>query len=86
TILASQTDAAGNTGSDTFAFILQNAPSVAITSSGGLTNSLAVKLAGTVGVSDAGTTVHVLDGATEIGTALVQADGKWSANVSLLNQ
>ncbi|TXM63751.1 hypothetical protein FV226_27300 [Methylobacterium sp. WL12] len=86
TILASQTDAAGNTGSDTFAFTLQNAPTVAITSSGGLTNTLAVKLAGTVGVSDAGTTVHVLDGATEIGTALVQADGKWSAAVSLLNQ
>ncbi|MFK5598215.1 Ig-like domain-containing protein [Methylobacterium sp. HMF5984] len=86
TILASQTDAAGNTGSDTFAFTLQNAPTVAITSSGGLTNTLAVKLAGTVGVSDAGTTVHVLDGVKEIGTALVQADGKWSAAVSLLNQ
>ncbi|MCJ2107497.1 Ig-like domain-containing protein, partial [Methylobacterium sp. E-041] len=61
-------------------------PSVAITSAGGLTNTLAVKLVGTVGLSDVGTTVHVLDGSTEIGTAIVQADGKWSAAVSLLNQ
>ena len=62
------------------------APLVTITSPGGLTNALAVNLVGTVDLSNAGTTVHVLDGTTEIGTATVQADGKWSAIVTLLNQ
>src|SRR5262249_31235052 len=62
------------------------APTVAITSSGGLTNQATQTISGTVGVADAGSTVTILDGSTQIGTATVAANGSWSTNVTLSGQ
>jgi hypothetical protein len=56
---------------------------VAITSAGGLTSQPVQMISGTAGVADAGATLTVLDGTTEVGTAKVQADGNWSVGVTL---
>jgi hypothetical protein len=47
--------------------------------------SAAKKIAGTVDVADAGSTVTVLDGTTKIGTATVSSTGAWSTAVTLAN-
>ncbi|MBB4427364.1 Ca2+-binding RTX toxin-like protein [Bradyrhizobium sp. CIR48] len=84
TIVASQTDAFGNTGSAALSFTLDTtAPTVAITSAGGPVNQASQTITGTVGVADAGATVTILDNATAIGTAIVQANGTWSTTVTL---
>ena len=84
TIVASQTDAFGNTGSASLTFTLDTtAPSVAITSAGGATNQANQTITGTVDIADAGATVTILDGATVAGTAIVQGNGNWSAPVTL---
>jgi hypothetical protein len=62
------------------------APTVAITSAGGTVSSAAQTIAGTVDVADAGSEVTILDGTTPIGTGMVDANGNWSANVTLINQ
>ncbi|MCJ9731324.1 Ig-like domain-containing protein, partial [Bradyrhizobium sp. PRIMUS42] len=86
TIVASQTDTFGNTGSASLNFTLDTtAPTVAITSTGGPVNQASQTITGTVGVADAGTTVTILDGATTIGTAIVQGNGSWSTTVTLSN-
>ena len=61
------------------------APTVAITSQGGLTNQPMQTVAGTVDKADAGTTVSVYDNgrATALGTGVVQQDGSWTAPVTL---
>ncbi|PSC03873.1 hypothetical protein SLNSH_16510 [Alsobacter soli] len=60
-------------------------PQVTITSSGGIVNSLATTVAGDVDLANVGSTVRILDGTTQIGTAVVGSDGHWSASVNLLN-
>ncbi|MCK1437470.1 Ig-like domain-containing protein [Bradyrhizobium sp. 15] len=61
TIVASQTDSFGNTGSASLSFTLDTtAPTVAITSAGGSTNQVSQTIAGTVDVADAGATVTIL--------------------------
>ena len=59
------------------------APLVAISSPGGAINQASQTITGTVDVADAGATVTILDGATVIGSAIVQSDGSWSSNVTL---
>jgi len=59
------------------------APTVAITSAGGAMTQAAQTIAGTVDVADAGSTVKLLDGTTQVATATVGATGAWSANVTL---
>ncbi|MCJ9736532.1 Ig-like domain-containing protein, partial [Bradyrhizobium sp. PRIMUS42] len=84
TIVASQTDAFGNTGSASLSFTLDTtAPAVAITSAGGPVNQASQTITGTVGVADAGATVTILDGATTIGTAIVQGNGSWTTTATL---
>ena len=87
TIVASQTDTFGNTGSASLSFTLDtSAPVVAITSPGGATNQASQTISGTVDVADAGATVTILDGTTAVGSAVVQANGTWSATgVTLSN-
>ncbi|MCK1704920.1 FecR domain-containing protein, partial [Bradyrhizobium sp. 146] len=86
TIVASQTDSFGNTGSASLSFTLDTtAPTVAITSAGGPVNQASQAITGTVDVADAGATVTILDGTTPIGTAIVQGNGSWSTTVSLNN-
>ncbi|MCK1481487.1 hypothetical protein IVB25_01655, partial [Bradyrhizobium sp. 193] len=86
TIVASQTDSFGNTGSASLSFTLDTtAPTVAITSAGGPVNQASQAITGTVDVADAGATVTILDGTTPIGTAVVQGNGSWSTTVSLNN-
>src|ERR1700682_2036859 len=73
TIVASQTDTFGNTGTASLSFTLDTtAPVVAITSSGGPTNQAAQTITGTVDVADAGATVTILDGTTAVGGAIVE--------------
>ncbi len=84
TIVASQTDSFGNTGSASLSFTLDTtAPLVAITSPGGPTNQAAQTITGTVDVADAGATVTLLDGTTALGSAVVQSNGSWSIPVTL---
>ncbi|MCK1528422.1 hypothetical protein IVB15_12010, partial [Bradyrhizobium sp. 182] len=86
TIVASQTDTFGNTGSASLSFTLDTtAPAVAITSAGGPVNQASQTITGTVGVADAGATVTILDGTTAIGSAIVQGNGSWSTTVTLNN-
>ena len=88
-IVAQDTDAAGNTGSSTpVVFTLDTiAPTVAITSSGGLTNQATQTISGTVAAGEAavGSTVYLYDngGTTAIGTATVGSGGNWSTSVTL---
>jgi cysteinyl-tRNA synthetase, unknown class len=64
----------------------KTAPAVAITSKGVTTASAAQTITGTVDVTDAGSTVTILDGTTKIGAATVAATGGWSTNVTLPKQ
>ena len=78
TIVASQTDSFGNTGTASLSFTLDTtAPVVAIASSGGPTNQAAQTISGTVDVADAGSTVTLFDNgsATALGTARSAATG-----------
>ena len=82
-LTATNTDAAGNTGkSGTVTYTLNTvAPTVTITSSGGLTNQAAQTISGTV--LAAGSTVAILDNGKQIATATVGTNGSWSTQVML---
>ena len=85
-VTAVATDAAGNATSTTTNLTVDTiAPSVVITSPGGPVNQAALLVTGTVDVADAGATVTILDGAAPVGSAIVQADGSWSSNITLGN-
>src|SRR6202043_1816836 len=58
------------------------APTVTIKNLGGPTNQAQQTISGTVDLADAsaGATVTIFDGATAVGTALVQLDGSWSSS------
>ena len=58
------------------------APTVKITSAGGTVSSAAQTLTGTVDMADAGSTVTIFDGTTQIGTT-VATGGSWSYPVTL---
>jgi hypothetical protein len=78
-------DAAVTTGATENTGIQINtaAPTVVITTTGGLTAEATQTISGTVDVADAGTTVTVFDGANNIGSAVVAGNGTWSTNVTL---
>jgi beta-glucanase (GH16 family) len=63
-----------------------SAPTVAITNAGGSVTTASQTINGTVDLADAGSTVKVLDGSTQIGSAVVASNGDWSANVTLSSQ
>jgi Ca2+-binding RTX toxin-like protein len=84
TIVASETDAAGNTGTASLTFTLDTTPPlVSITSTGGLTNHPTQTVSGTVDVTDVGTLVTLYDGTTALGTATVESNGSWSKSITL---
>ena len=86
TIVASQTDSFGNTGSASLTFTLDTtAPTVAITSAGGPTNQASQTITGTVDVADAGATVTILDGATSVGTRHRAEQRQLEHHVTLTN-
>ena len=86
-IVAKDTDAAGNTGSSTpVVFTLDTvAPTVAISTAGATTNQTSQTISGTVTAGDAaiGSTVTLYDNGTQIGTATVGSGGAWSTSVTL---
>ena len=86
-LTAKDTDAAGNTGtSAAVAYTLDTVPpTVTITSAGGLTNQATQTITGMVTAGEAaiGSTVTLFDNGTQIGTAVVDSNGSWSANVTL---
>ncbi len=61
------------------------APTLSITSTGGLTNQTTQMISGTIDVADAGLTVSIFDGTTLLGTVTPAADGDWSTQVTLLS-
>ena len=83
-IVATDTDLAGNTGSSSAVVYTLDTqtPAIAITSVGGLTNQASQTIGGTVTESleseVVGTTVTLYDNGAVVGTATVQADGSWS--------
>src|SRR6202007_889481 len=89
-IVAKDTDAAGNTGSSTpVVFTLDTvAPTVAISTAGGTTNQATQTISGTVTSTGAtpGATVTLYDNGTQIGTATVGSGGAWSTSVTLSGQ
>ena len=75
TIVASQTDGFGNTGTASLSFTLDTtAPAVAITSLGGPTNQASADHYRHGGSADAGATVTLLDGTSALGTATVRSE------------
>ena len=85
-ITAQFSDVAGNS-STTAADVITldtTAPVVAIGNPGGPTNQPSLTVTGTIAGADAGTTIAVFDGATQIGVATISG-GTWSANVTLSN-
>ena len=79
TVARGSTGGTGSTGTATL-------PTVAITSTAGTVTSIAQTVAGTVDLADAGSTVKVFDGTTQIGTATAASNGGWTANVKLANR
>ncbi len=84
-VTAQFSDAAGNSSTTAaLSFTLDTtAPVIAITSAGGPIDQAAQTITGVVDATEAGATVTILDGATALGTALVQNDGSWSTSVTL---
>ncbi|MBN9560166.1 MAG: Ig-like domain repeat protein [Alphaproteobacteria bacterium] len=85
-LTASQTDAAGNTGtSSAISYTLDTTPPVlTVTNMGGPINQPAVTLSGT---GEVGRTVVVTDSdATVLGTGIVGLDGTWSTQVTLTGE
>jgi len=60
------------------------APTLAITSTGGLTNQATQTISGTIDSADASLTVSIYDGTTLLGTVIPAANGNWSKSVTLL--
>jgi hypothetical protein len=86
TVVASETDAAGNTGTATLSFTLDTVPpTVSITSAATVTSQATQTISGTVTTSEAapGGTVTLYDNGTTVGTATLGAGGAWSASVTL---
>ncbi len=82
TLTASQTDAAGNTGTATLSFTLdKTAPALSIalvsdtgsSASDGITSNPAIK-----GTGQANTVVTIMEGSTVLGTTTADATGAWS--------
>jgi autotransporter passenger strand-loop-strand repeat protein len=73
-------------GSGGVNLILDTTPTVTITSHGGSTNQATTLVNGTVDTTAdpwaVGTTVTVLEGGNQVGTAIVGADGHWSSKVT----
>ncbi|MDI9846471.1 family 16 glycosylhydrolase [Rhodoblastus sp. 17X3] len=83
-LTATDSNVAGTGTSNAVTFNLTTAaPTVAITSAGGTVAQASQTISGTVDIADAGSTVKILDGTAQVGTAVVGADGKWSTNVTL---
>ena len=79
-------DTAGNIGTAASQAVTidTTAPVVAIGNPGGATNQPSLILTGTVSGADAGTTIAIFDGVTQVGVANISG-GTWSANVTLNN-
>jgi hypothetical protein len=87
TLTAQATDAAGNVGtSSSVTYTLDTiAPTLAITSTGVLTNQTTQSISGTIDAADAGLTVSIYDGTTLLGIVTPAANGSWSKQVALLS-
>ena len=85
-ITAQFTDAAGNSSTTSADVITLDttAPVVAIGNPGGPTNQPSLTLTGTIAGADAGTTIAIFDGASQIGVGTISGS-TWSANVTLSN-
>jgi T5SS/PEP-CTERM-associated repeat protein len=83
TIVASETDVAGNTGSASLGFTLDTtAPSAAIASDApGKHDSFVL-----AGHTDAGSTVNLFDGSTALGHVTAGTNGQWSFTLDSLSQ
>jgi hypothetical protein len=76
TIVASETDAAGNTGTTSLTFTLDTTAPVQVITSEVLSGNGKVTLTGTTG--EANDTIAVYDGTTLLGTTTTTSNGAWS--------
>ena len=76
TIMASETDAAGNIGTASFTFTLDTAAPVPVIKSEVLSKSGAVTLTGTT--AEANDAIAIYDGTTLLGTTTTASNGIWS--------
>ncbi|WP_079566273.1 Ig-like domain-containing protein [Bradyrhizobium erythrophlei] len=83
-ITAQFTDLAGNSSTTSADVITLDttAPVVAIGNTGGPTNQPSLSLTGTIAGADAGTTIAIFDGTTQVGVGTISG-GTWSASVTL---
>ena len=81
TIVASETDAAGNTGSTSFTFTLDTTAPAAPTIGSFTPNGTALTLSGT---AEANSTVKVYDNGTLLGSATVNGSGAWTYTTAAL--
>ncbi|MGD1017038.1 MAG: Ig-like domain-containing protein, partial [Roseiarcus sp.] len=65
--------------------LLGLAPTLAITSTGVLTNQTTQTISGTIDAADSGLTVSIYDGTTLLGTVKPAANGNWTKSVVLLS-
>ena len=83
-ITATDTNYAGTGTSKAVTYTLaQTPPTVTIAGAGGSTAAAAQTISGAVDVADAYATVTLFDGKTKIGTATANANGAWSARITL---
>ena len=85
-VSASETDTAGNVGTSNLSLnaIDTTTPSaLAITTADATSNNLSQTISGT---GEVGSTITVYDGATVVGTAVVNANGNWATAVTLSGQ
>src|SRR5205085_457700 len=70
-------------GSDTGLVIDTTAPVLAISTAGGLTKDAAHTILGTADPAEAGRSVHIMEGAADLGHGTIDGDGNWSVDVTL---
>ena len=75
----------GSATDNTGLVIDTTAPSLAITSTGVLSNQTMQTISGTIDAADAGLTVSIYDGATLLGTVTPAGNGAWSKAFTLLS-
>ncbi len=88
TLTATQTNPSTgvtSAGSATFTFLVDTkAPVVSIAGAAGTTSQQAQTISGTIDIADAGSTVLVYDGTTQISAVMSDPSGQWSTTISLV--
>ena len=84
TLTISETDLIGNVGNSSITYTIdKTSPILTITSAAGSTGQTLQTVSGTISLADNKANVLIFDGANQIGSTTPNANGIWSANVTL---